>query len=174
MHATTLRAGALSQPPDMRTQFFQNYRKYEIFRNWLDTRPKMETHDSNVYPTNSGGVLQGFWSPFLNLGARSAIFWHLKTGTFGKSAHFKVPKNGISSDPIKEQSPKTSRNTPKNGWVDIWVMRFHFRASIKPIFENHVFRAVSETFYPLKRPETSKNPLRHNFDGKIPNPSAMA
>ena len=43
----------------------------------------------------------------------------------------------------------TSRNTPQNGWVDIWVMRFHFRASIKPIFENHVFRAVSGPFHPL-------------------------
>merc|ERR1711997_302492 len=28
-------------------------------------------------------------------------------------------------------------------------MRFHFRASIKPIFENHVFRAVSGPFHPL-------------------------
>ena len=30
----------------------------------------------------------------------------------------------------------------KNGWVDIWFMRFHFRASIKPIFENHIFWPV--------------------------------
>ena len=28
-------------------------------------------------------------------------------------------------------------------------MRFHFQASIKPIFENHVFRAVSGPFHPL-------------------------
>ena len=28
-------------------------------------------------------------------------------------------------------------------------MRFHFRASIKPIFENHVFRAVSGPFHTL-------------------------
>ena len=33
-------------------------------------------------------------------------------------------------------------------------MHFHFRASIKPIFENHVFRGVLELFYPLKRPKT--------------------
>ena len=32
-------------------------------------------------------------------------------------------------------------------------MRFHFRASIKPFFENHVFRAVWSPFYPLKRPK---------------------
>ena len=48
-----------------------------------------------------------------------------------------------------QRSPKTSRNTPQNGWVDIWVMRFHFRASIKPVFESHVFRAVSGPFHPL-------------------------
>ena len=54
-----------------------------IFKNWLDTRPKMETHDPNVYPTILGGISRGFWSLFLDLGPRSAIFWHLKTGTFG-------------------------------------------------------------------------------------------
>ena len=95
-----------------------------IFKNWLDTPPKMETHDPTV-----------------------------KTGTFAKSARLRVPKNGTSSAPIYERSPKISRNTPQNDWVDIWVMRFHFRASIKPIFENHVFRAVWSPFYPLKRPK---------------------
>ena len=58
--------------------------KYAIFKNWLDTRPKMETHEPNVYPTILGGVSRGFWTPFLDRGARSAIFWHLKTGTFCK------------------------------------------------------------------------------------------
>ena len=58
--------------------------KFAIFKNWLDTRPKMETHEPNVYPTILGGVSRGFWSPFEDLGARSAIFWHLKTGTFAK------------------------------------------------------------------------------------------
>ena len=74
--------------------------KFAIFKNWLDTRPKMETHEPNVYPTILGGVSRGFWSPFLDLGARSAIFRHLKTGTFGKSAPFGVPKNGTSSSQI--------------------------------------------------------------------------
>ena len=62
--------------------------KFAIFKNWLDTRPKMETHEPNVYPTILGGVLRGCWSPFLDLSAQSAIFWHLKTGTFGKSIWF--------------------------------------------------------------------------------------
>ena len=38
---------------------------------------------SIVYPYILGGVLRGFWSLFLERGARSAIFWYLKTGTFG-------------------------------------------------------------------------------------------
>ena len=59
--------------------------KNEIFKNWLGTRPKMETNEPNVYPTILGGVSRGFWSPFIDLGARSATFWHLKRGTFAKS-----------------------------------------------------------------------------------------
>ena len=95
-----------------------------------------EMHDPNVYPTILGGVSRGFWSPFLDFGARSAIFWHLKMGTFGKSARLQVPKNGTSSAQSLQQTPKTPRNTPQNGGVDIWIMHFHFRASIKPNFEN--------------------------------------
>ena len=66
-----------------------------IFKNWLRTRPKMETNEPNVYPTILGGVSRGFWGPFEALGARSAIFWHLKTGTFGKGlsgALFPLPR----------------------------------------------------------------------------------
>ena len=55
---------------------------------------------------------------------------------FGKSARFQVPKNGVSSAQIFERTPKIPRNTPQNGEVDIWMMHFHFRASIKPAFEN--------------------------------------
>ena len=44
-----------------------------IFKNWLDTRPKMETHDPNAYPTILGSVLQGFWTPFLDWGAQSFL-----------------------------------------------------------------------------------------------------
>ena len=66
-----------------------------ILKNWLNTRPKMETHEPNVYPTILGGVSRGFWCLFLDLGARSAIFWRLKTGTFAKSAHFQVQKMAL-------------------------------------------------------------------------------
>ena len=55
-----------------------NGSKNMIFKIWLDTRPKMETHDPNVYPTILGGVSRGFWNPFLYSGAQSAIFWHFE------------------------------------------------------------------------------------------------
>ena len=84
----------------------------------------METNEPNVYPTILGGVSRGFWSPFED---------------FGKSARFQVPKNGTSSAQLLEWSPKTLRNTPQNGGVNSWFMRVHFRASIKPIFENCKF-----------------------------------
>ena len=56
--------------------------KYAIFKNWLGTRPKMETNEPNVYPTILEGVSLGFWSPFEDLGARSAIFLALENGHF--------------------------------------------------------------------------------------------
>ena len=87
--------------------FLKKMARVVIFRNWLDTRPKMEMHEPNVYPTILGGVSRGFWSPFLDVGAPSATFWHLKTGTFAKSAHFEMPKNGTSSAEILERRPKT-------------------------------------------------------------------
>ena len=37
--------------------------KFAIFKNWFDTRPKMETHEPRVYPTILGGDSQSFWSP---------------------------------------------------------------------------------------------------------------
>ena len=49
--------------------------KFAIFKNWLDTRPKMETHEPRVYPT-SWGVFRGVF------GVRSKI-WALKVPFFG-------------------------------------------------------------------------------------------
>ena len=45
-------------------------------------------------PPFCGDVGMKIWSPFLDLGSRSPIFEHLKTDTFGKSAHFWVQKMG--------------------------------------------------------------------------------
>ena len=84
--------------------------KFAVFKNWLDTRPKMETHEPNVYPTILGGVSRGFWSPFLDLGAQSAIFWHLKTGTFGKSARFQM---ALRAPKFKNELQKPRKTPPK-------------------------------------------------------------
>ena len=43
-----------------------------------------------------GVFCEGFFILFLDWGARRAVFWHLKTGTFEKSARFQVPENCTS------------------------------------------------------------------------------
>ena len=52
------------------------------------------------------------WCPFFCFGNRSAIFWHLKTGTFAKSARFQVPKNGTSGAETKKRRPLFVANYP--------------------------------------------------------------
>ena len=133
--------------------------KNMIVKNWLDIRPKMETHEPNVYPTILGGVSRGFWTPFLALGAQSAIFWRLKTGTF---AVFKSQKMASRAPKSKNGVQKPGETPPQNGGEDIWFMRFHFRASIKPILDNHVFRPVLHV--PLKGQKT-KTAGRLSFIG---------
>ena len=54
--------------------------KFAIFKNWLDNRPKIETHEPRVYPTILGGVSRGFWSPFKDLALENGHFWQ-KNGT---------------------------------------------------------------------------------------------
>ena len=44
-------------------------------------------------PHHFKGVSRGLWSLFLDLSARSAIFWHLKTGTFAREAN-----SGVEED----------------------------------------------------------------------------
>ena len=81
-----------------------------VFKNWLKTHPKSETHDPNVYTTILGGVSRGFWTPFLDRGARNAIFLNVKTGTFGvftcQKMALRAPrsKNGVQKP--RETPPK--------------------------------------------------------------------
>ena len=109
----------------------RNGSKNMIFKNWLDTRPKMETHDPNVYPTILGGVSRGFWTPFLNRVARSAIFWH-----------FERPD-------LKTESKNLAKHPPK------WLGRhlghaFSFSGEYQANFWKSYFLGP---FYPLKRPK---------------------
>ena len=59
-----------------------------------------------------GGCWCKKWSPFFCVGAGSAVFCHLKTGTFGKSACFQVPKNGTSGAKTKKLRPLFNANIP--------------------------------------------------------------
>ena len=53
-------------------------------------------------PISLGNSVVGIkkWSPFFVSASEVPFFWHLETGTFGKSAHFQVPKNGTSDAQI--------------------------------------------------------------------------
>ena len=75
------------------------------------------------------GVSQGFWSPFLDLGARSAIFWQLKTGTFGHpNAH---PPNALAcqmdqergSHDLSAKGARTKLRGPKGLQLEVEVRR---------------------------------------------------
>ena len=99
----------------------QNNKKYAIFKNWLDAHPKMETHGSNVYLTILGGVSLGFWTPFLDLGVQSALFWHLKTGTFAKMYMNKV-RVGTKEAAAKE-NPCQPGCVNLSCMVPVWLNR---------------------------------------------------
>ena len=108
----------------------QNASKTLIFKNWLDTCHKNETHEPKLYPTILGGVSPGFWTPFLDLGALSAVFWHMKTGNFAKSARFQVPNcanysHSSSQVPSKKASRKKKTSPPNccqycHKWKDLF------------------------------------------------------
>ena len=49
---------------------------------------------------------------FFCFGIRSAIFWHMKTGTFAESAHFHVPKNDTLDAKTKKRRPLFNANIP--------------------------------------------------------------
>ena len=100
--------------------------KFAIFKNCLGTRPKMETNEPNVYPTILGGVSRGFWSPFEDLGARSAIFLHLKRGTFGKikqCVHFYLPTLPCTGLSI---TPATAHSAPSSFLKQQWWQWWHW------------------------------------------------
>ena len=56
------------------------------------------------------------WSPFLDFGAQSPIFGHLKMGTFAENTHFRVPKKRTSSGQIEKRRPLFHANYPKKWW----------------------------------------------------------
>ena len=74
--------------------------KWANFKSWLDTRPKIETHEPNVYHTILGGVSRGFWSLFLDLGALHAILG-LQEALFPLQKDRIVPRHKCVAHPVK-------------------------------------------------------------------------
>ena len=72
--------------PVLQLKQLKNDNKYAFFQNSLINCPKMETHEPNgVFSRiDFWGVSRGFWSPFLDLGARGPIFCHLKRALLSK------------------------------------------------------------------------------------------
>ena len=106
----------------------------------------------NVFSTILGGCWKK-WPPFVCFGTQSAIFWHLKPGTFGKSARFQTATNSTSGAEIKKLRPLFNTNIPLKwcrtrlfyafstfGWVLNQFFKFGFLAP----------------FYPLKMTKTTR------------------
>ena len=60
---------------------------------------------------------------FFCFGAESAIFWYLKTGTFGKSARFQVQENGTSNAKTKKRTSLLGPIFPQNGGLHVCFVR---------------------------------------------------
>ena len=65
--------------------------------NKLTSRPILKPTKSNKCTKHAFHHFEGMLAlksglSFFCFGTRSDVFWHLKTGTFGESAHFQVPK----------------------------------------------------------------------------------
>ena len=110
------------------------------------------------------------WSQFFYSGTPKPIFGHLKMGTFGKSAHFRVPENGTSSARIKKLRPLFHANIPPKWWSRCLFYTF-------TTFGRVIGKFWILKISPLKSPEipikNEKIARCHNFAGKIPIPFAM-
>ena len=120
-----------------------------IFKKWPDTRPKMETHEPNVYPTILGGVSRGFWTPFLYPGARSAIFWHLKTGTFGICAFWNTLLFMLHFDPFLASNLLMKKHK-KHFWL-YWVLNLGVGCVESNLSLKSVLTSIIKTMFPDKR-----------------------
>ena len=92
---------------------WKNGPKKDKFLDWLKTHSKVLNAKKQKCSTPFwGDVGIKKWSCFFCFGARSAIFCHLKPGTFAKSARFQVPKNGTSGAETKKRRPLFNANIP--------------------------------------------------------------
>ena len=80
------------------------------------------------------------WSPFLDSGTQSTVFWYPKLGTFAKSGCFQVPKNGTSGAQNKKTETTSSCQHPPKMVDKAFVLCvYHFWMGFKPISKNCTF-----------------------------------
>ena len=79
------------------------------------------------------------WSRFFCCGTRCAIFWHVKTGTFAKSARYQVPKKGTSGAETKKLRPLFNTNIPQNGLEHVCFIRLALWGGFLTNFKNLAF-----------------------------------
>ena len=108
---------AISYQRDLMGIFMTTYLP-TIFLNMLSQCTHYYGDTSRVALCHRHGryICVNLWSQNFRSGTRSAIFGHLKMGTFGKSAHFCVQKNGTSSAQIKKRRPLLQVQYPPKWW----------------------------------------------------------
>ena len=72
------------------------------------------------------------------------------------SARFQVPKTALRAPKSKNGLQKPRKTPLQNGVVDIWVMRFHFRASIKPILKKNPYFPSLWSRFPILKGQNQK------------------
>ena len=104
------------------------------------------------------------WSRFFCFGTRSAIFWHVKTGTFAKSARFHVPKNGTSEAKTKKWRPLFVANYPPKwctaclfsafitfGWVLSQLSHEYSKIHSSQDFHTNIFESSLVSIFRFRR-----------------------
>ena len=76
------------------------------------------------------------WSPFLDSGAQSPIFGHLK---MGKVPTFRCPKMGLRAPESKNGDHFFTPTSPQNGEIDICFMRLPLLDELLANFEKMPF-----------------------------------
>ena len=99
------------------------------------------------------------WPPFFCFGIRSATFWHLKTGTFGESALFQVPKMGLLAPKSKNEDHFFTQTSPKNGGLHICFVRLSLLGGFYANFEKNGFFGQFWSHFPSLTAKKLKVPF---------------
>ena len=86
-------------------------------------------------------------SDTMSYGPRSTVNCTIGCPGLQKVPFFKWQKMGLRA-PKSKNGRQKPHETPLT-MVDIWFMRFHFKASIKPILKNRTLSIILEPFFPF-------------------------